>query len=953
MKKSILTLIALLSANIAAINAAPKLIGHRGSYWGVENSAEAFIAGAEKGYSYLETDIKVAGDGTFVLTHDDETSRLGGNLTITTATIEQLKAETYTQTRGGITYEGKICTLEEYLQICKDYGVIPFIELKWATGINNNDCSNLKRMVDTVIEYGFENDAIINTSMKPCLEFIRENYPDFRLMFLCNTNWESNFDWCVEHNIGAYIQTGCFDRNTVTKFHEKNLKVGVWTVNTAANYSTYGNYGCDFIAVDYLDPVGLPELDPFSSLVPNKIDYPDHDGIIQATYTFEESSTKLEQSFSTKKAIAHENNIFLLSTDGNIAMLDMNTQTYTRIALNTEHSVPDISIDADGRLILYVDHGNNTATIYAWNQNSELQEITAIDNCSTTPAFCFSGTTDDWKIYYASSDGIRGISSTGAIASNTIALTGQSSLSISPFSRNNIIIDSPTTLPAEYSFDWESTTAELCPFMAMADNDGIDIRQTSLSPFRYGAKIYAPVFTGNGFRLLDMSKGLKSIEFACDEFGSFTLENDDYIAGFANVKDGDIHVYCVHNANVAEFVAKGEVPEGNTGPTDFHIEKLWSYTDKEGNAPEHIDGTNAQQGAACNGTFYINDCSDKLIYIYTSEGLAGTLPGGAGWGTAIDDAGNIIVRDDKQTGTTHRVLIYPAGTMPDDGIEATAIDFETLDAGQTNFISASGDVLGDGGYIYMFPNKQTVVNLIKIANGKFVETTRSENLSIESSTAGYVVPINNNPENWLYMVRNNGIYQYNGSDAGLLLGGSSTTPPSRNSTCGAEIFTLSNHEILVYNSGKNYTGGFTIKDLTDNKVIATIEPIGTKGYETGGNYSVSNWMHAEKIDPGSYYLYQYCPANGIAAYRFYDANYDAHIDSTPDATEALKIYPNPATTHLHIEGISGGATIFSATGAVVMQIGTVESSNIDISGIPQGIYIVKSATGATGKFIKR
>ena len=176
-------------------------------------------------------------------------------------------------------------------------------------------------------------------------------------------------------------------------------------------------------------------------------------------------------------------------------MLDMDTQTYTRIALNTEHPIPDISIDADGRLILYVDHGNNTATIYAWNQNSELQEITAIDNCSTTPAFCFSGTTEDWKIYYASNDGIRGISSTGAIASNTIALTGQSSLSISPFSRNNIIIDSPTTLPAEYSFDWESTTAELSPFMAMADNDGIDIRQTSLSPFRYGAKsmrLYSP-----------------------------------------------------------------------------------------------------------------------------------------------------------------------------------------------------------------------------------------------------------------------------------------------------------------------------------------------------------------------------------------------------------------------------------------------------------------------------
>ena len=101
---------------VATAFARPALIGHRGSYWGVENSAEAFIAGAEAGYQYLETDVKVAGDGTFILIHDDDTERLGGNLDILSATIDELKAETYTQTRGGVTYTGKICTLEEYLQ---------------------------------------------------------------------------------------------------------------------------------------------------------------------------------------------------------------------------------------------------------------------------------------------------------------------------------------------------------------------------------------------------------------------------------------------------------------------------------------------------------------------------------------------------------------------------------------------------------------------------------------------------------------------------------------------------------------------------------------------------------------------------------------------------------------------------------------------------------------------
>ena len=39
------------------INAQPLLVGHRGSYWGVENTSEAFINGALKGYDFLECDI--------------------------------------------------------------------------------------------------------------------------------------------------------------------------------------------------------------------------------------------------------------------------------------------------------------------------------------------------------------------------------------------------------------------------------------------------------------------------------------------------------------------------------------------------------------------------------------------------------------------------------------------------------------------------------------------------------------------------------------------------------------------------------------------------------------------------------------------------------------------------------------------------------------------------------
>lgn len=942
-----------LSLAAAAATAQPKLIGHRGSYWGVENSVESFTAGAEKGYQYLETDVKVAGDGTFVLTHDDSTERLGGSLDITQSTIEQLKAETYTQTRGGVTYTGKICTLDEYLQICKDRNVIPFVELKWATGINNNDCSNLSRMVDKIIEYGFGRTAIINTSMKKCLEYVRKNYPDFKLMFLCNTNWETNFDWCVEQGIGAYIQTGCFDRNTVVRFHEKGLKVGVWTVNTNAAYTTYGNYGCDLIAVDYLDPAELPELDPFSALTPNKTDYPDHRGIVQDSYSFERTYAGTAGQSAVKKAAAIGSRVFTLHADGTVSRADMTARSQTGIPVAPIGTISDIAATADGFLALCAVSSDGKTKIHLWSEASGTKELVELEGCGENAAFCFSGTAEDWKIYHTASGGIRAVTSGGQTATNTISLGSQATLTVSPFSRDNLIVDSPSALPAEYTFDWENDGASMRPFMSAAAESGISPLQTSLTPFRYGAKVYAAAYTGNGFRLMDMTGGLAGMSAVCAEFADEVADESGFIGGFAEVEKGDIRIYAVAGSSIVCYTAKGEEPEGNIGETDFRIEKLWSFTDNEGNAPGHIDGTNAQQGAAHKGVFYINDCADKLIYVYTENGLAGTLPGGGGWGAAVDDAGNVIVRDDKSASASHRLLVYPAGAMPGNGTEPTAIDLELPDAGQTNFISASGDVLGEGGYVYFFPNKQTVANLAKIAGGQFVEAIRSQTLAIESSTAGYIVPIRNNPERWLYMVRNQGIYSYNGADEGLLLGGSSTRPPVRNSTCGAEFFTLSSHDILVFNSGANYTGGFTLKDVTDNKIIETISPIGTKGYTEGGNYSVSNWINAEKIDPGSYYLYQYCPANGIAAYRFYDANYKPEGSvATVTETGRLRVFPNPATGSVTIEGGGAKAEIYSAGGTLVATVSLSGATTADISRLAPGLYIVRAA-GMAAKLVKR
>lgn len=263
---TILATIFLLQNTSAAV-----LIGHRGSYWGVENAAEAFENGAKAGFNGLETDVKVTKDNQFICCHDNDLSRFGhGSVTIEGSTLAELKALDLSQTRGGKSYSGKICTISEYLDICNEYNVFPVIELKWAKGLNSNDCSNIPALVQLVKSKNIFDKAVFLTSMKPCLEFIRKNYPDANMQFLCYARtMESNLDWCVKNRADVDSEVGTeLTAEVVKKYHDNGLKVNVWTVNTVQSYQDYRAKGVDMFTVDYLDLTGVLEPDYEVSLQP-------------------------------------------------------------------------------------------------------------------------------------------------------------------------------------------------------------------------------------------------------------------------------------------------------------------------------------------------------------------------------------------------------------------------------------------------------------------------------------------------------------------------------------------------------------------------------------------------------------------------------------------------------------------------------------------------------------
>jgi len=239
----------------------PVFVGHRGCGNGVENTAEAYRYGVTHyGYAGLECDVKVSADGQYIISHDDRTDRVGGNLDVNKSTLEELRAEQYIQTRRGLTYAGHICTVEEYLQICKEFDVFPVIELKHATGINSQDMSAFDGLYRLIEASGLLDRAIILTSMRGSLEYILEHYPALKCQYLMWEMTEEKIDWCIKNRVvPSCAHTGVHEAE-VQRCLEAGLETASWTIDKQEDYDRVVKMGVRIITTNILSP-DQPEVE--------------------------------------------------------------------------------------------------------------------------------------------------------------------------------------------------------------------------------------------------------------------------------------------------------------------------------------------------------------------------------------------------------------------------------------------------------------------------------------------------------------------------------------------------------------------------------------------------------------------------------------------------------------------------------------------------------------------
>ncbi len=277
----------------------PVFAGHRGSYRGVENTEEAFMNGINHyGYTGLEIDVKTTKDGEYICWHDDDLGRVGHDVSIPNSQWADIKDLTLTQTRSGNTYTGKLCSVDRYLEICKENNVFPIIELKWAVGINSNDMSRFPGLYKLIEKHGLVEEARILTSMQPSLEYVRTNYPALKCQYLCYEVTEVRYEWCKKWGINPSVQTGGLSKYMARKCHDAGMEVACWTVNSLASYQQHGELGCTTMTCDYLLPSEMPELEEidWEALAPTQ---PIDTLYITELFNFSEAAGTLPEGFPT------------------------------------------------------------------------------------------------------------------------------------------------------------------------------------------------------------------------------------------------------------------------------------------------------------------------------------------------------------------------------------------------------------------------------------------------------------------------------------------------------------------------------------------------------------------------------------------------------------------------------------------------------------------------------
>ena len=244
-----------------------KLIGHRGyCKFAPENTLASFKLAADSGVNCIECDVYKTADDVFVLSHDNNLSKMyGSDKNITECNYKDIKDLVAVSGNGSSVYmDEHIPTLDSFMKLIATGKKKAIIDVKEEYIQEYSDMLYRKissyNINDRIYFLGSVNTLL---SLENSIETYRDKYPvSPKLLLSCSrdpSETEERFEgknameYAAEHGYyGICTRYYYMDSDKTAAAHDLGLKVGVWTINDYSTAYYYGSsIGIDAVISDY------------------------------------------------------------------------------------------------------------------------------------------------------------------------------------------------------------------------------------------------------------------------------------------------------------------------------------------------------------------------------------------------------------------------------------------------------------------------------------------------------------------------------------------------------------------------------------------------------------------------------------------------------------------------------------------------------------------------------
>ena len=229
-----------------------QIVAHRGlSGIERENTASAFVAAGNRSYFGIETDVRPTADGHFVLLHDDNAVRCGGDMILpeqsSLQTLQSVQLFERDGSRGRA--DLRIPTLQDYLRICKCYDKVCVLEFK---GYFTEE-QMAKALEIVKAEYTLDKMIFISFGIEN-LQILRAICPEANCQFLTGRYDEELIKLLKDNKMDLDIWSGALTEEAqVKRLLDEGIKVNVWTVDDKDLAEKLISWGVQYITSNILE----------------------------------------------------------------------------------------------------------------------------------------------------------------------------------------------------------------------------------------------------------------------------------------------------------------------------------------------------------------------------------------------------------------------------------------------------------------------------------------------------------------------------------------------------------------------------------------------------------------------------------------------------------------------------------------------------------------------------